>query len=330
MTIILIGDPHFKANRSSEADVFMDKVCKFLEEYDEEIDKIVILGDVFDTHERIHVKPLIKVTKFLHYLGEDLAPLAVLVGNHDRPNNSIFLTEEHSLFPFKYSQIDIIDTVKVWDDYIFVPYVEPGRFMEALATIGIGEKELKSGKYKAIFAHQEFKGAQMGGIISVSGDEWSKEYPPVFSGHIHQYQVMDNGVTYIGTPYQMSYGDTTKKGIYILDEQLKLERIDLGMMSKIIVTIPITELLDYEFRDDVITKLIIEGNAKEVREMLKKREYKNKLKGVEYSIKDVLPSLPPLEEGEGKKKVTSIPKIIEMLKQKTEDPVEKQILTELF
>lgn len=336
MKILLIGDPHFKASKTSDAEKFMKGVENYFENNPEEgcVEMIIILGDVFDTHEKVHIKPLIQVSDFLRWLGDEFNTF-VLVGNHDRPNNSVFLTPEHTLYPFKYgSQAKIVDKVLVLKNLILVPYVEPGRFMEALATVNIGDKELRSGKYKAIFAHQEFKGAQMGGIVSIAGDEWKKEYPPVYSGHIHQYQEMENGVTYVGTPYQMSYADTSKKGIYLLnipDEggSHSLKRIDLGMKSKIIKNILIEDLLEYEFDEDKITKLVIEGNAKEIREILKKKEYKSKLRGVEYTIRDIPPDLPTLSNP-GEKKVASIGKIIEKLKEKTDDPIEKEILEELF
>lgn len=333
MKILLIGDPHFKASKTSDTEKFVKSVENYIEN-EEDIDMNIILGDVFDTHEKVHIKPLIQVSDFLGWLGDEFNTF-VLVGNHDRPNNSVFLTEEHTLYPFKYgSSVEIVDKVTVVNTLIFVPYVEPGRFMEALATAKIGDEELRSGKYKAIFAHQEFKGAQMGGIVSIAGDEWKKEYPPVYSGHIHQYQEMENGVTYVGTPYQMSYADTTKKGVYMLnipDDVGKhtLKRVDLGMKSKIIKNIPIEDLLEYEFDEDKITKLVIEGNAKEIREILKNKEYKSKLQGVEYTIRDIPPDLPSLSEP-GEKKVSSIGKIIEKLKEKTEDPIEKEILEELF
>jgi len=327
MKILLIGDPHFKASKTSDTDIFVQKTWEYLQE--NTVDMIVVLGDIFDTHEKVHIKPIIQVSKFIINFGEEY-DMWFLVGNHDRPNNSIFLTEEHTLYPFKYGySAHIVDVVQIYKDFILVPYVEPGRFMEALATVNVGDKELRSGKYKAIFAHQEFRGAQMGGIISVAGDEWNKDYPPVYSGHIHQYQEMENGVTYVGTPYQMSYADTSKKGIYILEEKHTLERIDLGMKSKILKNVAIENLLEYNFDEDIITKLIIEGNAKDIRDILKKKEYKNKLHGIEYTIRDIPPDLPRLTEP-GEKKVNSIAKIIEMLKEKTKDPIEKEILEELF
>lgn len=73
-----------------------------------------------------------------------------------------------------------------------VPYVEPGRFMEAI-NLCIQHKhaagkmlDVKSvSDFALIFAHQEFKGAPLGPVVSTKGDEWPSHYPMVVSGHIH-------------------------------------------------------------------------------------------------------------------------------------------------
>ena len=79
------------------------------------------------------------------------------------------------------------------------PYVPNGRFVEALSTtIGNDWRNCRM-----IFAHQEFKGCKMGHIISTEGDEWSDEYPPIISGHIHDYQKINN-IFYPGSAIQHS------------------------------------------------------------------------------------------------------------------------------
>ena len=99
------------------------------------------------------------------------------------------------------------------------------------------------------------------------GDKWCEDYPPVISGHIHDYQVL-GGVTYVGTPYQTGYGDNTNKGIYLLTpESGELEKIELDITQKIIVHLPIEKVLSYDFPEDKRIKLVIEGDAAEIRKM---------------------------------------------------------------
>jgi hypothetical protein len=209
--------------------------------------------------------------------------------------------------------------------------VEPGRFMEALGTKNITREVLQSGKYRYIFAHQEFFGAQMGGLISQMGDKWSIDYPPIISGHIHDYQVLDN-ITYTGTPYQTGYGDNPNKGIYILDRSGKLEKISLNITPKIIIHLPIEDVLDYDFPEDKRVKLVIEGDASEVRKIINTGEYRRKLKNIKHSIKDIPKNdLSFLKVNSGTEKgLLTIPKIIDLVKKGCEDQTDKDILDEIF
>jgi len=325
---LLIGDLHYKKSNKDETDEFEKSILEYLEQ-NQNFEKIIVLGDILDTHEKINISPLIRATKFLIRLSS-YSITYVLVGNHDRPNGEVFLTEEHSLYPLKFTayDIEIIDKVYIEDDLIFVPYVEPGRFMEALGTKKIFKEELENGKYKYIFAHQEFFGAQMGGLISQMGDKWNKNYPRIISGHIHDYQVLDN-ITYIGTPYQTGYGDNPNKGIYILDQNGDLEKISLNITPKIIIHLPIEEVLDYNFPEDAKIKLVIEGDASEVRKIINTGEYRRKLKNIKCSIKDI-PKHISFDLGGGEKRLLTIPKIIELIKKDCKDQVEEEILDKLF
>jgi len=339
MNQLLIGDPHFKTNNSDETNSFTKETLKWLSENGEVIDRIVVMGDVLDTHEKIHLKPFIRATKFILNLSK-YAEVIVLVGNHDRPSNDVFMSSEHSLYPFKYMSgdfdIKIID--KGWWDkengFVYVPYVETGRFREALQFIGVGKNDLESDKIRSIFAHQEFMGAQLGGIVSTAGDIWNTNYPPVYSGHIHQYQVLKEGITYIGTPYQTGYLTLSGKnipipnhGIYVLKEN-KLSKIGLGVKPKILRHISIEEVLEFEFDEQLHEKLVIQGNVKEIRKILKEKEYRIKLKDREYVLKEVRDYTLPSDICQGE--LITVPKIVEILKKETKDTTEREILEEVF
>jgi DNA repair exonuclease SbcCD nuclease subunit len=329
MSILIIGDPHYKKSNKDETEQMEKGIMKYLETRHSIIQKIVVLGDVLDTHEKINLFAMKRAVDFLIKLSEH-ATVYVLIGNHDRPSNDIFLTEEHSLYPLKWhDDIVIVDQVLRDGDQIFVPYVEPGRFMEALGTIKIKEEDLKSGDYRYIFAHQEFFGAQMGGFISQMGDKWSEDYPPVISGHIHDYQILNN-VVYVGTPYQTGYGDNPNKAIYLLDEDGELEKIELNIIPKIIVHLPIEEVLNYNFPDDKKVKLVIEGDAAEIRKAINTTEYRRKLVGVKHTIKDIPKhTLPDISQVEGQKRIFSIPNLIKIVKKDCDD-LEEEILEQLF
>ena len=76
--------------------------------------------------------------------------------------------------------------------FLFVPYVPPGRFVEALETY----KNINWKDVDCIFAHQEFYGCKMGAILSEEGDKWESKWPLVVSGHIHSRQWINKNIYY--------------------------------------------------------------------------------------------------------------------------------------
>jgi hypothetical protein len=179
----------------------------------------------------------------------------VLIGNHDRINNSIFLTDEHPFTSLKDTKnIVIVDKVIKFKDNLFVPYVPVGRFNEAISEFDLDY-------CKIIFAHQEFKNS----IFENQGDDPPNKNIPIYSGHIHNSVRLDN-ILFIGTPFQHSFYDNPDKFILELniDEDYKIEekKIYLKIIKKRIQEVKISELLDYVIDIDFITKLIISGDRK--------------------------------------------------------------------
>ena len=141
-------------------------------------------------------------------------------------------------------------------------------------------------KATAIFAHQEFKGAKMGAIISEKGDIWEKELPPVFSGHIHDFQILDN-IVYTGTPFQHSFFDSTDKALLKLSfnkSDFEWEKIYLeNVIKKKAIKLSIKNFLEFDFDKKFLYKVIIEGNPIYIRKELSKPDVIAKIK--EYNIK---------------------------------------------
>jgi len=249
---LLIGDPHFKTTNAYECDQFINEVYKLVEK--ENYQKIIILGDILDTHERINLTILCKATDFIVKLSQK-TNVYVLIGNHDRINNSIFLTEEHAFAGLKNKKnIKIIDKVLYEEDILYVPYVPTGRFEEAIKTV-----DIDINKCKIIFAHQEFKNS----IMKDQGDEIPEKIP-IYSGHIHNYRKLKN-VTYIGTPFQHSYYDDPNKFIMeieLKDKKIKENKIYLDIIKKRIQELTISELQDYKIDEKYMTKINIKGEYK--------------------------------------------------------------------
>lgn len=238
--ILVIGDPHFKLTNRLQMEVVVDECVRVASERKPTF--IVCLGDVLDRFSTIREEPLNQALDFFHRLL-DHAPLFVLVGNHDRPNNATFCTTEHPFNAVKYwsKPITIVDTPCVWKSqsgrtYTFVPYVPNGRFGEALALPGARGWEQSD----AIFAHQDFKGAVYNGLASSTGDPWEQEdYPVVVSGHIHDYQELP-GVIYPGSPIQHAANEHKEKTLYWMDVS---EHTTEGMRIPISVPVYHTEII---------------------------------------------------------------------------------------
>lgn len=231
-TVLTIGDPHFQMSNMDEVKQF-SKAC-LAHARATRPHRIVVLGDVLHDHERVHSTVLNVAVSFLNHLAE-IAPTAVLVGNHDLINNSQFLTENHWMNALKSNtNLTVVDKVvhTVWNrkKVIMVPFVPPGRFAEALDTEG----EWKDAD--VIFAHQEFKGVKMGSIVSQDGDEWEEEWPFVVTGHIHQNQTPQPNVYYPGSAIQVAFGESEMNVVAELDlnslERSAVNEVDLGLTRK--------------------------------------------------------------------------------------------------
>lgn len=274
MKILLIGDPHFKVDNKIETEQLIEKTLEYVKENKEDISFIVVLGDTLDTHEKIHIQPLCRANYFITELSKLLFTF-VLIGNHDRMNNKDFLSDKHPFTALKgHKNIKIVDQVFKFKKFIFVPYVDKGRFLEALRTIDFSPEM----ECKAIFAHQEFKGAAMRNIVSENGDEWSDNYPPVFSGHIHSYQKVKENIYYIGTPYQQNFYESEDKALALLsidEDKFNLERVKLDIIKKKIIHLKAEELDNFEIPENYLIKLIIEGNNKVIQKLLQKDKIKS-------------------------------------------------------
>ena len=285
--ILLIGDPHFKVSNQLETTQFSEETYKYINDNLKKIDFVVILGDVLDTHEKIHVQPLCRAVDFIKKISE-IIKVYIIIGNHDRINNNVFLTDEH---PFsglkKIKNITIVDKVLKIDHFLFVPYVPNGRFSEALSTVNFKEEETE-----VIFAHQEFKGCKMGAIVSETGDIWDETYPMVFSGHIHDFQQPQRNILYTGTPFQHGFGDSEDKFLVYLEikdrKEWNIEKIRINVIKKKSIDINVSELEDYKFPENYVLKINIIGDVKTANLVLSKKSVKQKLKdyNIQYKLKN--------------------------------------------
>lgn len=282
-TLMFIGDPHFQVSNITEVERFLISITNLAKKTQPTL--IIIAGDLLHNHERLHTLALNKAYEFVATM-RTIATTYVLVGNHDYIQNQQFLTENHWMNALKeWEDVVIVDKVIVDDtsvrgqQLVFVPYVPPGRFIEALETYPNTYSEWWK-TASCIFAHQEFKGCKMGAIVSEDGDPWDEDAPPVVSGHIHSRQFVQKNVYYSGSAMQHAFGESEQNVIALLhfregERSYELEEVDLKLPRKRIVYMDISDVDEYKIpnTDDKI-KLTISGDQAQFKAFKKSRKYK--------------------------------------------------------
>jgi len=284
LRVLCIGDPHFKTSNVKECREFCTAIYDLIDKQNPDI--IVVMGDTLDRHENIHVVPLTLSINFILKIAEKRKTY-LLIGNHDRPNNSDFLSHYHPFVGLIGNPNIVIVSEVITDSvgkykFLFVPYVYPGRFKEAIKT-----KLDNISDIDCIFAHQEFYGTEMGAVISTVGDKWNLNDTYIISGHIHNYCKPQKNILYIGTPMQHNFGDDENKTVsmftfnvpYVISGKIEYpieNRIDLGLIKKVIFSIKCNELITWIPPTNCLIKLYIEGTSNEIK-ALSKLDYLKKL-----------------------------------------------------
>ena len=228
MKILCVGDVHIKVNNLGLIDQLENKIIETLRD-NPKIEMVVLLGDILHDHERLHTLAMNRAFSFIKTLAGCVS-VYVLVGNHDYIQNDQFLTENHWMVMLKNNvkNVTIVDHVEQvyfsGTKYLtFVPYVPNGRFVEALETTSL---DWRGSSF--IFAHQEFRGADLGATSSAHGDEWGETLPMIVSGHIHGKQWIGENIFYVGSPFNHNFGETSDSVMLEIDcKSFELREIPL-------------------------------------------------------------------------------------------------------
>lgn len=276
---LAIGDLHFQDNGDIQ---FFNNFIEELENVlqSAKYDHVILLGDIRhkfrkddrDTQTLVY-NLFTMITKY--------CLLHVLVGNHDMDDSLQFLSEKHTLLAYKkWPKITIVDKpVRIMlsreVSAVLCPYVPKGRFVEALNTLVEKGSDWKD--VDIIFAHQEFVGGKMGGIISVDGDNWSKDHPLVISGHLHNKHKVGTNIIYPGTPYDLGWDESEKRVILEINfssNKQKLNYIQLPLAKKILLKLGFKDAMDFKLPDDTIDhyRLKICCTKSEFKEFVKNRK----------------------------------------------------------
>jgi DNA repair exonuclease SbcCD nuclease subunit len=282
-TVLFIGDVHIKFSNLKDLDKLEDKMLQM-----KDISFIVVAGDILDTHEKIHSQLMNRAYKLIKNL-RTVAPVYVLVGNHDYINNQQFLTDNHWMNGMKeWDRVHVIDYPlrlerSSGQAFALVPYVPPGRFVEALDKITDWRDAA------CVFAHQEVKNCKMGCIRSMDGDVWDAEWPMLVSGHIHERQNVGANVLYPGSVLNHAFGSDNQgiSKLMFTDRVMSEERVDIGIEKKSIIYEDVTKVENIP-KDKLVVqnKLCLSGEPKDIKAFKKTKEYRNlKERGIKVTFK---------------------------------------------
>lgn len=189
-------------------------------------DAIVFMGDLLDGFRKVDLETLASISHHLIELSK-FTRIVIIVGNHDRANALDFQSNVHPFVGlsqvediYVFNKAAALNINKRNDKgeefeyrFVFVPYVAPGRFADALATLNT---PIDKKRPLAIFCHQEFRGVSLGPHKSEKGDEWPLDAPMIYSGHIHEHHYLQPNICYVGTPYQVTVSESLNKVMMIV------------------------------------------------------------------------------------------------------------------
>jgi len=254
--VCLISDVHWGKKKgalfmlNSMENYFMKELIPYLIE--NEIKKLFILGDFFDTRTSVDVRVSNVVFSVLNELKKNDIEVLILLGNHDVFFNTS--NEIHSLRFFElFDNITVISSISEMNifgvDCTFFPWQTDNIF--------------QSKKYKGeiAFGHFAINGCKLNKKqVNEGGNDQSffhKNFKMTFTGHFHEPSTYKSGkkeITYIGCPYHLDRNDSNgDRGVIVLDfETQKWERVYSKNTLKYIVIPFGTDLTKVEIPNNII------------------------------------------------------------------------------
>jgi len=177
---------------------------------------------LFDRRKFINFNSLYLSRKYFFEKCERLGiQLHTLIGNHDVAYKNTLEVNSPSLLLNEYNNIEIyeeFDTVEFDGVSIdVVPWICDDNVDDIF-------NRMKDSKAQICFGHFEIAGFEMdrGNICESGIDKQSlSKYDVVLTGHFH-HKSTDGNITYVGTPYEMTWADwNDPKGFHIFDTETR-------------------------------------------------------------------------------------------------------------
>jgi DNA repair exonuclease SbcCD nuclease subunit len=250
MRILRLGDPHVTASNLEESERLMDFVANTA--FQKEVDRVEILGDLFDTHAVVRAEVLAFWSKWFGILcgvnGDLSVETVVLVGNHDQKGNKESESTIHALVPFRnfHEKLKIIENPSLIpfrneNKIAYIPHISGAEnFLQATRNIKACDIQNKA---TYVVCHQTFLGATYeNGIFAEDGiDVNLVPFDHIISGHIHKSQSVGK-CFYPGTArYLKSTDANQKKGFWIFEDHKPIEFISTENVVTPMYTVTLKE-----------------------------------------------------------------------------------------
>lgn len=218
MKILRVGDPHVKPNNIKESQALMEFVLTKAQEL--KVDRLEILGDLFDTHSIVRLEVLEFWHRWLETFSIEEFKTIILVGNHDITGN--YSNSYSALHPFTLIEdgqrrrdqgIKIVTEPYLDGLYGYLPYIHDNdKFVQE------GNKLAEQGA-TVLVSHPNFEGAVYdngaGVQGGVCGDLLDARLLHLIGGHIHT-ELELGRIWYTGNPRWLTKSCANKqKGIWL-------------------------------------------------------------------------------------------------------------------
>lgn len=217
------------------------------------LESVLILGDITDAKDNHPASLVNKITDAICSINADVFMLA---GNHD------WLLKGQEFFRFLnvIPGINFITAPKEGPDIkvpcMYLPYSKN----PAKEWAGFDFSH-----YEFLFMHQTIKGAIASNGQAMEGEELpALNAGKVYSGDIHVPQTL-NGVTYIGSPYHVHFGDNFTPRVLMLDRQGKEHWLHYPAPKRVVVKASSLEELrgvELDLDDQVKLRMCLDDSDK--------------------------------------------------------------------
>ncbi len=214
MKILRIGDPHVRPSNIQESELLMEFVLNKALEY--KVDRLEILGDLFDTMDVVRLKVLEFWDRWFDILPDFDFETVILIGNHDLSGD--YLNSYSVLHPFvkpARKNFKIITSGCQLGIYGYLPYIHDNtKFVE-------NANWLADHGAKVLISHTTYQGSKFdNGMFAPDGvntDLLDPRLIHLISGHIHSEQEFGR-VWYPGTARWLSKSCANRlKGIWLVE-----------------------------------------------------------------------------------------------------------------